>query len=278
MTTYAGHGNALGASTYVDHRVGLAGVSAKTIADAVAADGAAFIINHPTLALGDLCIGCAWSLPDTPWAEVAGIEIQNGNYLVTGLLFTPQAIAMWDMLEDQGYHLSATGGSDDHTAGMNEGINGSPIGSPTTLVRADELSEAAIVAAVKAHRTVVLFRGPDDPEVDITVKGAGGAVADIGDTATGISSIELDAHVVGVVPDDGVLLAIVRDGMQVDQVLVEGGDFRTSFTYPVKGGPERIRAELLADGGRIVVTSHIYVDGTIESGGCARSAGAAGRV
>jgi MYXO-CTERM domain-containing protein len=273
VTTYAGHGNALGASSYVDHRVGLGGVGAATILDAVAAEGAVFIVNHPTLEIGDLCIGCAWKLPSTPWAKVTGLEIQNGNYLISGLLFTPKAIAMWDMLEDQGYRLAATGGSDDHTAGMNEGVNGSPIGSPSTLVYAGELSEAAILAGVKAGRTVVLMRGPDDPRVEMTVKGANGTLAAIGDTATGVSTIELDARVTGVAAGDGVALSIVRDGLEADQVPVPGGDFQHTFTYPVRGGHERIRAELIADGNRIVVTSHIYVDGVVDSGGCAVGAG-----
>lgn len=74
VTTYAGHGDALGSSSYIDHRVGLGGVGAATILDAAAAEGAPFIVNHPTLEIGDLCIGCAWKLPDTPWAKVTGLE------------------------------------------------------------------------------------------------------------------------------------------------------------------------------------------------------------
>src|SRR5262249_52437637 len=139
-----------------------------------------------------------------------------------------------------------------------------------------ELSEAAIVAAVKARRTVVLLRGPDDPRLEIAVRGANGAAVGIGDTASGISSIQGDAHVVGAAPGDGVALAVVRDREPADPVPVDSADFRKSFTYAARGGPERVRAELIADGARIVVTSHVYVDGATGGGGCAVGDGGCG--
>src|SRR4029079_18804411 len=110
VTTYAGHGCASGVHHYVDHRVGLGGVSAQTIVDDVVGQGGVFSINHPKLDLGDVCIGCAWTHTDTPWDEVSGIEVTTGPYDVTGTLFTPQVIEMWDGLEDQGHHLAAVGG------------------------------------------------------------------------------------------------------------------------------------------------------------------------
>ena len=71
VTTYAGHGGALGASAYVDHRIGLDGrTAAQMIAD-VDAQGALFVVNHPVLDLGTACIGCAWKHDDTPWAMVS---------------------------------------------------------------------------------------------------------------------------------------------------------------------------------------------------------------
>src|SRR5262249_48659846 len=159
---------------------------------------------------------------------------------------------MWDALEDQGYRLAAIGGSDDHTAGIDEGPTGSPIGSPTTLVRADELSEAAIVAAGEGRGPPGLPRGAGRAPLGGAGRGANGAAVGIGDTASGISSIQVDAHVVGAAPGDGVSLSIVRDGKPADQVPVDSADFRKSFTYAARGGPERVRAELIADGARIV--------------------------
>jgi len=76
------------------------------------------------------------------------------------VLFYRDALAFWDALLDEGAHVAAIGGSDDHRAGVDLDRLQSPIGSPTTMVYADELSVAAIVAAVRAGRTVVKLEGP----------------------------------------------------------------------------------------------------------------------
>jgi len=66
---------------------------------------------------------------DTDWRKVAGLELITGSYLFGVGGFVPQAVTMWDGLLDQGFRIAAIGGSDDHTAGRNEGPTGSPIGS-----------------------------------------------------------------------------------------------------------------------------------------------------
>ncbi len=266
VTTYSGHGNAVGASAYVDHRVGLGGVDARGIIAAARAQGALFVVNHPALDLGDVCIGCAWKQADTPWDQVAGIEIQNGNVTVSEVLFTPTAIKLWDSVLDMGFHVAAVGGSDDHTAGVNESQTGSPIASPTTLVWADALSEAAIMDGLAHGRTEVLIPGPDTPIVELSIAGPDGDVM-IGDTATGISHVDVTARVHGNVPD-GTTLGIWRDGARVDQATVDSGDFTHVFHFDASGVPERFRAELVTGGLRTVVTSHIYVDGTRPAQGC----------
>src|SRR5450755_2665187 len=146
ITTYSGHGNAVGISKYVDHRVGYNGRTIKNIIDDVQAQGGIFIVNHPVLDLGTACIGCFWThVDDTPWDEVTGLEVLTGNFDIGINAFYPRAIALWDMELDAGNKITAIGGSDDHSAGANETSTGSPIGSPTTLVLADNLSEAAII-------------------------------------------------------------------------------------------------------------------------------------
>jgi MYXO-CTERM domain-containing protein len=268
VTTYHGHGNAMGVAGYVDHRVGLGGVTARTIIDAVRAQGGLFVVNHPTLDLGDVCIGCAWKEDDTPWDEVAAIEVQNGNLAVSGVLFTPSALALWDQELDAGYKIAAVGGSDDHTAGIGETQTGSPIGSPTTLVWADELSEAAIMDGVAHGRTEVLVRGPDDPVIDLTVHDPGtGEDVMIGGTVAGVSDIEVAVHVEGADPAAGQSLQIFRDGVKADSVPVDAASYDHTFHYPAVGGPERFRAELLEGGQAIVITSHVYVDGVAGGGG-----------
>src|SRR5690606_19112946 len=155
---YAGHGNSVGTSAYVDHRIGYQGRTITDVLDDVAAQGAVFIVNHPSLDLGGACIGCAWRHPATDWSKVAALEVITGNWDFTEPVFTPGAIALWDEQLDLGHRIAAVGGSDDHRAGMGTSATDSQIGSPTTLVLADGLSEAAILTALREGRTIAQLR------------------------------------------------------------------------------------------------------------------------
>ncbi len=258
VTTYAGHGNALGVAAYVDHRVGLGTATAATIVADVVAQGGLFSVNHPALDLGTACIGCAWEHADTPWASVGALELQTGPYDVTGVLFTPQAIELWDRLLDDGHRLAAVGGSDDHQASAEASGTQSPIGSPTTMVLADALSEAAIIAAIAAGRTVVKLRDPDDAMAELVALDADGAAVELGGTVTQVGSARLELHVTA---GDGLTAEVWRDGVRVETAQVIGADWTARFAYPVSGARERYRVELVDGGGRVTVTSHVYVEG-----------------
>jgi MYXO-CTERM domain-containing protein len=257
ITTYAGHGNAVGLRDYVDHRIGRDGRTIRGVLDDVTAQGAAFIVNHPKLDLGALCIGCAWRHADTDWSKVAGIEIITSSWDFAIGTFVPQAIAMWDEQLAKGNLIAAIGGSDDHTAGRNEGSTGSPIGSPTTLVLADELSEAAIVDGVKRGRTIVQLRGPDDPRIEPTMKTKAGGTADLGEVVIGVDRVAITAHITG---GAGTFAQLWRNGEQIDQVPVSGDDATIELSDVPGRGAFRYRIELIGGANqRIVVTSHFYV-------------------
>jgi hypothetical protein len=268
ITTYGGHANAIGLGAYVDHRVGLGGVGARTIAGDVVAQGGALLVNHPALALGESCIGCAWELPDTPWDQVDGIEVLTGPYELVINLFTPRALEMWDEQLDAGHRIAAVGGSDDHRGGAVMDPAESLLGSPTTLVYASELGEAAIMTGVREGRTVVKLRGPSDPMVELFVRRADGTLAMIGDTVEGVSEVVVTAHVTG---GDGMELKLWRDGAVGDSAIVAGADWTGELAFAAIGGRERVRAELEAGGLRVVITSHIWIDGVAgggAGGGC----------
>jgi len=263
ITTYAGHGNAVGLATYVDHRIGFAGTTIAGLLDAVAAQGALFIVNHPTLDLGDNCIGCAWKHEITAWDRVAGMELLTGEWEVVEHLFTPPAVALWDSILDQSFRIAAIGGSDDHRAGAAD----AHIGSPTTLVLADNLSEAAIIDGIKHGRTMVMLRGPDDPFVDAHLVTADGALAEIGDDIVDVAHVELPVHVTG---GAGMFLQLWRDGIKVDQIAIDSADFTATFEDTPGAADHRYRLEIIDDANRrIVITSHFFVHGIAgEGGGC----------
>ena len=194
------------------------------------------------------------------------MELITGNYDIGVSAFVPRVLDLWDMLEDQGFRIAGIGGSDDHTAGMNEGPAGSSIGSPTTLVLADNLSEAAIIDAIKHGRTIVNLRGPDDPVVEFTAHGKGGATAQIGDDVSGVAEATFDIHITGA---SGDFIDLIRDGQKVQHVAVTSDDFKHTLTDGT-AGPHRYRVQLIdATNQPVVITSHIYVDATGAAGcGC----------
>lgn len=264
VTTYAGHANAIGISRYVDHRIGLDGHTATALVQDVTDQGAVLSINHPMLQLGDACIGCAWEHADTPWAQVHGIELHTAAYEATVGLFTPRAIELWETQLGQGYRLAAMGGSDDHRAGTGTGVNDAPVGSPTTLVWAEALSEAGIVAGIRAGRTIVMLRGPDDPFAELFIE-AGDTRGMIGDTVTG-ARITVELHVTG---GNGYDAILYRNGVEAELVPLEGDDVTRRFELETSAGGDRFHLEVLSNFLPVTVTSHVYAEYSAPTdGGC----------
>lgn len=239
FTTYDGHANGIGATRWVDHRIGQPGVDiAAAVAD-FQDQGAFFSINHPNLNLGELCIGCAWEQQLDP-GQIRGMEIITGGWDPVGKLFFEQTLAQWEDYLDQGHAVVPIGGSDDHQAGQDGGATASPIGSPTTLVWAEELSVPALLEGLRAGRTVVKLQGPDDPMVELWPANTG-----IEATVTGGIGSELHWFIRGTEVE---VVAITEDPQRV--LLQRLG--------------ERGRAELWVDGQPRVLTNNLRLPRPIE--------------
>jgi len=267
FTTYWGHANAIGSTEYVDDKTELPGNSIGAAAKAFHDQGALFSINHPTLALGDACLGCAWE-HDLPVDQIDAVEIGTGKF---GIL-TDSAVGFWDDLCAKGRHLAALGGSDDHKAGVDETPTQSPIGNPTTMVDAKALSVQGIIDAVKVGRTVVKLKSPDDPMVELV-----SSAAPTGDTIAA-DATELSATITGGV---GHTARFVKNGKPAEEVEVDSDPFvlKLSATAPASG-EDRYRVEVLEGGARRTVTSHLWLTaggaGDAGTGGSAGAAGAGG--
>jgi MYXO-CTERM domain-containing protein len=275
ITTYRGHGNSVGTSAYVDHRLGHDGRTVAGLLDDVVAQDGVFIVNHPALDLGTACIGCAWQLADeTPWDKVAALELITGNFDIGIQAFVPRVITLWDSLLDQGHRIAVVGGSDDHRAGLATGPTDSPIGSPTTLVLAEALSEAAIIDAIRRGRTIVQLRGPDDPVVEMTIATPAGGIAELGDEVEGLARVAVTARVRG---GSGSFVQLWRDGVRLAQREIGGDDFTTTFDDVPGEELRRYRIEVINDlNQRVTVTSHIYVRGIAAADGCGCATGSPG--
>lgn len=268
ITTYAGHANAVGLPAYVNHRIGLRGRTIQQIVDDVVFHEALFIVNHPVLDLGDTCIGCSWDHPDTPWDQVNGLEIITGKWELVEQLFVGRAIALWDEQLAAGHRIAAIGGSDDHRAGTGTSSTDTPIGSPTTLVLATGLTEESIRLAVLGGRTIVQLRGPDDPFVDFKM-----GELTVGDHLTNVQQVAATVTVAGA---QGMAVQLWRDGELIAVQRIDSTDFTHTFRDVPGPVNRRYRVELVDAGGqRIVVTSHIYVDGVLDdsSDGCSAAQG-----
>ena len=267
-TTYAGHANGLGATRRVSHLLGV-DTDITQAAEAFAAQGAVLGINHPVLALGEACLGCAWEHDLDP-RLVGSVEIGTGGWDVTGLLFGAQALAFWDELLDAGSRAAAVGGSDDHRAGEGTGAFDSPIGNPTTMVLADGLSWQAIVEGVRRGRTVVKLQGPDDPMAELSIGGA--AIGDELRLAPG-ERATLSVKVTG---GAGHLLRLVRDGVDDEPVAIDADPFLFEQAVERPAALERWRAEVMVDGHPRTVTSHVWVapgEAPVEACGCGGAPG-----
>jgi hypothetical protein len=158
ITTYQGHFNAVGEQKFVDFRVGI-NRSVATIADEITEGGAFVSINHPGLPDDERCMGCGWSaLGAETMRRMNGLEIVNGDIAEGPLAGWP----VWAKMLNAGLHLTAIGGSDEHTA---DETRDHAIGIPATVVYAEELSEPALLQGLRKGRAYVRTRGPAGPTI-----------------------------------------------------------------------------------------------------------------
>lgn len=286
VTTYAGHAGAIGATRFVEHKIGLAVPSFAEVAAAVHAQGALLALNHPVLELGDACIGCAWRHA-LDGVTVDAVEIGTGGLEQGAILFSAGALKFWEGLLAQGRHVAAVGGSDDHLAGKGTGRRDSPIGDPTTLILAEELSVAALLDGLRHGRSVVKLQGPADPMVELRAEGAV-----IGDTVAARSAV-LTARVTSGL---GASVRLVHNGVPGEAVVVDSDPFVLSQDALAPGAEptadpaqeDRWRVEVLVDNQPRTVSSPLYLrrdplgpdpvgDRDRPPGGCIASAAPATR-
>lgn len=293
VTTYRGHANVAGAVGYLDYRTGAVyerrddgslqlrrgARPASELFASARARGGLTQINHPTIfgGLGNatgICRGCSWdySRGETGEGELDAIEVANGVASAFGTPgagsnpFTLTAIDFWDQKLASGRRIAAVGGSDSHRAGETSSPIDAPIGVPTTVVHAEELSEAGIVCGVKAGHTYVKVTGPGAPDLrfEALPSGGNGEPAIMGDTVRA-GSAAFTARVIG---GDGRTLLVVRDGQTIATVPVTGQDFAHRFTGEAPGS---YRLTLLRGTTVEGVASPIYLRagaGTIERRDC----------
>jgi hypothetical protein len=179
VITYFGHANTHGETPGLyDYRHGFEDVELGWIQAEAKARGALFQVNHPRIfpppAFANFCRGCYFELDDAiDWNLVDLVEVVNGPVLATaedaGAPPTPgsaenpflqASIDYWEERLAAGFKVTAVSGSDskgtepDAAERARRGY-----GSSATAVYAENLSRAALTAALQAGHAYIRARG-----------------------------------------------------------------------------------------------------------------------
>jgi hypothetical protein len=291
VITYRGHANSHANTGVVDYRTGpllerardgrLVPVRgprpASALFDRIHASGGFTQINHPTIFPSPpfppgLCRGCPWEYSDaaTRYAKVDGIEVATGPAGLRGPgrpgpnPFTVTAIEFWERALAMGNRIAAIGVSDSHNAGRTPNpITQAPIGTATTVVYADELSERGIQRGVEAGHTYVKVTGNGGPDLRLSgrARGSRRPPAIMGDVVRG-EPVDFTARVLGAGAAAGAgaparTLRVLKDGRPFRAVPVTGRDLTYRFS---SAGPGRYRLQLERGTTIEALSSPIYVE------------------
>jgi hypothetical protein len=270
VTAYTGHVNMFGVHEYIPYQGTAPGYDINEVIDQVHALGGYVSPNHPFIPgipnfpSPGLIYGMGWGFVETDWSKVDFLEGINGptwpgSFQYIGNLGN---LALWDILQNMGYSIPIRGGSDDHRGGTGSGDDYAPIGTPCTVVYAEELSEAAILEAIAAGHNYISTSGPDGPELYLEASSDKTTVM-MGDTIAA-NYVELTARVVN------------GQGMTLDLLAGGGGFFShvginvdsQDFTYSIDLEPGELaqyRAELWDNRTLMAITNSIWIR---NQGGC----------
>ncbi|MDY7039230.1 MAG: CehA/McbA family metallohydrolase [Chloroflexota bacterium] len=228
ITTFHGHANAWGVRGWQEFRCWTV-EQMHAVREAVHASGALFSVNHPKHEgpeweyVVDLEADCveAWQGPNWFW-----------NF---------QSLAYWDSLLRAGKRVVAVGGSDKHQGPFDGALSNYEIGTPTTWVWADELSERAILDGIRAGH-VFISLDPRGPRLELTAKTDGQAVM-MGDELR-LSAGDVVRFRCRVRNAVGNLLRVIING-EVREVAVDEDDFVHEWKFAFANNRSYVRAEVI---------------------------------
>jgi hypothetical protein len=264
ITTFQGHINFLGTTDFVDFRLGTSGVpDMNTLLRSADAAGGITSINHPDAPSGEACMGCGW----TPARHVdmhllSAVEAVNGGSQQYGLSDLP----FWNKELDEGCRLTGIGGSDNHRAMQPLDQTGS-IGSPTTVVYAEELSATAILDGIRAGHVFIDVAGTRDRTMELTASAKSGA-AHAGDPleAAKGETVHLSLHVTNAA---GGRVRWIVDGKEMDgsgDAAIASAAQDLPLEWSSDGGRHWIRAEVTDAQGKLwLVDNPVYINWDIAN-------------
>jgi hypothetical protein len=242
LTTFWGHALALGLREWIDWRVRPGERTMPQIAAEVEARGGLFVIAHP-LSLGDpYCTGCRWRYDDMMPGPARVVEVWNSDW--SGESHNEAALRLaYDWL-NAGHRLALSAGSDNHGRDLERMHYG------FAVVYADDLSESAIVSAVRAGR-LYLSAGP---RLELHAS-SGGQQATLGDVlpVPRAAAVQLVAHWDGC-PSNAILTLVVDGEARVTQ----GVDTKGTQSWSLDAAHWCLITLRHPDGRMLALTNPIY--------------------
>jgi hypothetical protein len=266
ITTPAGHANVWGTTEFIDYRIGAP--SARTMNDVLrdaAALNGVISVNHPSRITSEACRGCGWTAPNVNYHLTSAIEIVNSNdeFATNAQDKSGTGVSYWQHLLDTGLRLTAVGGSDTHDVD----VGSLGVGVPTTVVHASELSERAVLEAVRAGHVFVDVEGSRNRLLTAeATSGAGGA--EMGDAlaAPNGSTIHISVHITGCQSAHVVVLQQGRPTTFAQATITSDED---THSFDVRSDGERrwLRVEVRsADGVPVLIGNPFYVNYPADPG------------
>ncbi|MDE0534448.1 MAG: CehA/McbA family metallohydrolase [Albidovulum sp.] len=157
ITTMGGHANALGISRWVDFRVELAR-DPEILAQQVAVAGGLLSINHDK--------------PPIPWRHplprIDCMEVWQRHWLAANEV----SLGRYDQFLRKGRRITAIGGSDYHQPASIDRSALFRLGTPTTVLYCEELSQDGVMRALKSGQGYVT-EAPNGPSIILEAEGTG---------------------------------------------------------------------------------------------------------
>jgi hypothetical protein len=177
----SGHANVIGPTGPLPFELGSPRLpEISDLLGSIEAQGGIISINHPGMPSGEACMGCGWVAPVPDCTRVTAVEVANGGTMrLTGSVEGQFShLPFWEALLDRGCRPTAIGGSDSHDpdAPLERQF---PVGTPTTVVYARDLSQIAILDGVRSGRVFVDLAGRPGTSVDLSAS-AGTSMAVMG--------------------------------------------------------------------------------------------------
>jgi alkaline phosphatase len=247
VVTRTGHYNAVGLTTgnWIDYRYRPAYGILPQMIQRLNDDGAIGIVNHPMAGCG----GCFWEFPFT---GMHAIEVWNGPWTKDD----DWSLKLWDGMLRNGPVLTAVGASDDHGPG-----DKNVLGTAQTVVAADSLSTADIIAGIKAGRVYVAESSAVTLEMAAT---AGNTGAGIGGRlrCEPDAAVEICLRVRGAA---GTHVTFHTEEGIVHAAAVSGEDETVTWIMPTH--PKYARAEVRrSDTSMVAFTNPVWINGDSRDG------------